>query len=337
MNMIAHGLIMSGLLMSSYCNAMRISSGEPTRYISKGHARIAIVGAGCVGSTTAYAILLKNIASEILLVDVNEQRCCGEVLDLSDAIPTSSTARIIQSNLKEAAMADIIIITAGARRKPGQSRLDLIKINKDIVTYIINQMVPINPKAVIIMVSNPVDLMTYWAQRLAQLPTSQVFGSGTYLDTLRLRGMLSERFGIAQQSIQAYILGEHGDSQFAVWSSANIAGIPVKDFPLFNREQMDAIALSAKQKGQEIISLKDATFYGIAVCVAQMCESIIFNQKRVIPVSCYIEEYDIYLGMPAVIGENGIEQILSVPLDSIEQEKLACSIQTIKKTIKECN
>lgn len=336
MNRTLKEIVFCVLITAGCLNAMRMSQFDQTRYISKGHARIAIVGAGCVGSTTAYAILLRNIASEILLVDVNAQRCRGEVLDLSDAIPASSTARIIQGSFKDAALADIIVITAGARRKPGQSRLDLIKTNQSIITSIINQMVPINPKAVIIMVSNPVDLMTYWAQKVSGLPASQVFGSGTYLDTLRLRGMLAERLGVAEQSIQAFILGEHGDSQFAVWSSANVAGMPLKDFPHFDREQMDAVAKGAKQKGQEIISLKDATFYGIAVCVAQMCESIIFNQKRVMPISCYLDEYGVCIGMPAIIGENGIEQILSVPLDSIEQEKLALSVNTMSETIKQC-
>lgn len=329
------GLVMCSLIFGCM-HAMRMSSGESTRYISQGHARIAIIGAGCVGATTAYAILLKNIASDIMLVDINDQRCQGEVLDLSDAIPASSTARIIKGTFKDAALADIIIITAGARRKPGQSRLDLIKINQSIITTIINHMIPINPKAVIIMVSNPVDIMTFCAQKNSQLPANQVFGSGTYLDTLRLRGTLSEKLGISQQSIQAYILGEHGDNQFAVWSSANIAGLPLKDFPSFDREQMDALAQSARQKGNEIISLKDATYYGIGICVAHMCESIIFNQKRVIPVSCYLEEHGVCLSMPAIIGENGIEHVVQVPLDAIEQEKLLNAVHAISQVIAQC-
>lgn len=309
---------------------------QSTRYISAGHARIAVIGVGSVGATTAYCIMLRNIASEIILVDVCQERCMGEVFDMSDAIPACSTARITQGTLKDAGLADIIVITAGARRKPGQTRLELIRVNQKIVTNVINQITPINPRATIIMVSNPVDIMTMCAQRLSNLPFSQVFGSGTYLDTQRLRGFISDKIGISQQSIDAYILGEHGDSQFAVWSSAQIAGVPLKSFGCMTEAELEQLAHAARQKGEDIITLKEATFYGIAACVADICESILFNQKRVFPVSTYREEFGVCLSMPAVIGENGIDQVLAVPLNEKEKAKLDASAKRLNDVLSEC-
>ena len=335
-------ICMTGLLSAALVVVGLVAAPRParyhndTRYISSGHSRVAVIGVGSVGATTAFCIMMRNIASEIMLVDLCKERCLGEVIDMSDAIPLCSTARVTLGTLKEAGMADIIIITAGARRKPGQSRLDLIKINQKIVADIINQMVPLNPKAILIVVSNPVDIMTLYAQKLANLPLQQIFGSGTYLDTQRLRGYISEKLGISQQSIEAYILGEHGDSQFAVWSSAQIAGVPLKNFEGMTAEELDLLAQAAKQKGQDIITLKDATFYGIASCLADICESIIFNQKRVFPVSIYSEELGVCLSMPAVIGENGIEQILAVPLNEQEKAKLANSAKKLNDVLAEC-
>jgi L-lactate dehydrogenase len=313
----------------------KVVTYESTRYISSGHARIAVIGVGAVGATTAYSIMMRNIASEIILVDVCQERCMGEVFDMSDAIPASSTSHITLGSLKEAGRADIIVITAGVRRKPGQTRLDLIQVNHKIIASVIEGMMPINPRAVIIVVSNPVDIMTLCAQWLANLPLNNVFGSGTYLDTQRLRGFISDKLGISPQSIDAYILGEHGDTQFAVWSSAQIAGVPLKNFEGMTAQELDRLAQAAKQKGQDIITLKDATFYGIAACVADMCESIIFNQKRVFPVSTYNEKYGVCLSLPAVIGENGIEHILSVPLNELESAKLANSAKRLNDVLAE--
>ncbi len=327
---------MSLIVFVEHAVSRKASCHESCRYINSGHARIAVIGVGAVGATTAFCIMMRNITSELILVDVSQERTMGQVYDLSDAIPACSTSRVTVGTFKDASLADIIIITAGAGRKPGQSRLELININQKIIADIINQMVPINPKAVIIMISNPVDIMTLCAQKLANLPLNQVFGSGTYLDTQRLRGLISEKLGISQHSIDAYILGEHGDSQFAVWSSAQIAGTPLKDFCGMCPEELDRLAYAAKQKGLDIITLKTATCYGIASCVADLCESILFNQKRVFPISCFHEELGVCLSMPAVIGENGIEQVLSVPLDEKEKAKLENSAKQLRDVLAEC-
>ena len=195
------------------------------------HAKIAIIGAGAVGSATAYAIMWKNIAAEIILVDLDKKRCRGEILDLSDAIPFSCTSCLSQGTPADAGQADIIIIAAGARRKPGQTREELLDINWKVVSSVIESMKPINKQAILIMVTNPVDIMAYCAQQCSGLPKEQVFGSGTLLDTQRLRGIISKRIGVAEQSIQAFVLGAHGQVQFAAWSCASIAGIPIHNYP----------------------------------------------------------------------------------------------------------
>ncbi len=291
--------------------------------------KISIIGAGSVGSTIAYALLLKNIAAEIMLVDVDEIRCRGEILDLSDALPFCGPSLIHAGSTKNVQESEIIIIAAGKRQQPGQERIVLLKENKKIIESIMRSIQPLRKDAIIIVVTNPVDLITRYAQELSNLPTSQVFGSGTFLDTQRLRGALSRKINIAEQSIHAYILGEHGDTQFPVWSCARVAGIPLSDFGITQKE-LDRIAQETKNKAYEIISCKGASYYGIATCVAALCRTIIFDQKRVTPVSCYIKEFDVSLSMPVVLGAKGIEQILTIPLNNKEKKQLNLSIKALK-------
>lgn len=309
------------------------STASDNRYIRQGHARVAVVGAGAVGTTAAYAIALRNIASEIMLISRTESHCLGEVLDLSDALPGITTAVFKHGVYKDAVLADIVILTVGGRRQPGQSRLDLIADNKTIMAEVLEQMGELNPSAIVIVVSNPVDIMTDFVRQHVNLPPSQVFGSGTMLDTARLRVALAERLHIAEQSIAAYIIGEHGDSQVAVWSSANVAGAPLSAFSTLDHAEFDQLASAARAKGQKIIELKKATFYGIGVCVAELCEAIIFNKKRVFPLSCFIEELGLCISMPAVLGERGVEQILQVPLDTQEHDQFKKSVDVLKATI----
>lgn len=314
-------------------NADQKASNAAVRYISKGHAIIAIVGTGSVGATIAYALLLKNMGAEIILVDRTEKRCYGEVLDLSDAIPFSYLSKIRQGTLKEAGQADIIIMTAGARRQPDQSRLELIKMNAKIVSSFVQGMLPLNQRAIMIVVSNPVDVMTYVAQKVSGLAPKQVLGSGTLLDTQRLCGEVAQKLGISEQSVQAYIVGEHGDSQCAAWSSARVASIPITCFKSMTADELARIAASARDKGAEIIALKGATCYGIGACVASICESIIFNQKRIMPISCFQPEFGLYVSTPAVVGENGVEQILMLPLNESEQKQFMKSVTMLQEIV----
>ena len=299
------------------------------------HAKIAIIGAGAVGATTAYAIMWKNIAAEIILVDTDLERCKGEVLDLSDTVPFSCTSCLRQGTPVDASQADIIVIAAGARQQPGQKRVELLNLNWDIVTSIIQSLRPINKNAIIIMVTNPVDCMTCCAQQVCELPKEQIIGSGTYLDTQRLTGLLSRQMLVAQLSIDAFVLGEHGDNQFAAWSCANIAGIPLRKYPGITAEILNNIGTNTKNRVYEIIECKHATYFGVAACVADMCESIIFNQRRIFPVSCYVHEFDVCLNVPVVLGERGIQSRIPLYLDDHEQKLLQQAAGSIKRLLQE--
>ena len=292
--------------------------------------KIAIIGAGRVGTTTAYALMLKNIASEILLVDVDPIRCNGEILDLTDAIPFSTTSIIKEATLQEAAQADIILITAGKAQKPGQSRLDLVKTNIDVINNIVAGLTPIHKNALIIVISNPLDILTYHLQSKNILPKNQVFGSGTFLDTIRLQKAIAEKLHVPISSINTYVLGEHGDTQFPTWSLSSCNGKPLT--ALLSHEECNKIADQTKKKAYDIIACKGATFYGIATCIAIICDSIVYNKKLVIPVSCYQQEFDIYLSMPCVISATGIKEY-PVALNELEQELLKKSALSIKSAM----
>lgn len=294
--------------------------------------KIAIIGAGSVGTTTAYALILQNTAAEIILVDANEIRCRGEILDLSDALPFSETTLVHAGTMADAAQADIIIIAAGARQKPGQSRIELLTTNKNVITSIIAQLKPITPHAIIIMVSNPLDILTLHAQELAGLPRNQIFGTGTFLDSHRLRELIAQKINVAEKSVHAYILGEHGDTQFPAWSLAHVDGVPLAQFPQLTLPILETLATQARDKAYEIISCKDATFFGIATCVAKICHAILFDQKLVLPLSTYQEKYGICLSMPAVLGKNGIEKQLEIILPEEERARLDLSALALKKT-----
>lgn len=299
------------------------------------HAKIAIIGAGAVGATTAYAIMWKNIAAEIILIDTDQKRCLGEVLDLSDTVPFSCTSCLRQGNPVDASQADIIVISAGSRQQPGQKRADLVNMNWNIVTSIINSLKPINKNSIIIMVTNPVDCMTCCAQQISGLPVEQVMGSGTYLDTQRLTGLLSRQIQVAQQSIDAFVLGEHGDNQFAAWSCSHIAGIPIKQYPGISEEILAKIETATKNRVYEIIECKHATYFGVAACVADMCESIIFNQRRIFPLSSYVQEFDVCLNVPIVLGEKGIQSRIPLYLNDSEQKLLKRAAENIKTLLHE--
>jgi len=279
-------------------------------------------------------LMLNNIAGELLLIDIKGELCKGEIYDLSDGLPFSSTSVVQVGTLKDAAQADIIIIAAGARQKIGEKRVDLLKTNYAMVQQIVTDMKPIQPNAIIIMVTNPLDPLTLCAQKASGLDRAQVFGTGTFLDTQRLRGILSKKLNIAQQSIHAYVLGEHGDTQFAAWSIATIAGIPIVEFPKITESDLEKITQKTKKRAYEIIEAKGSTYFGIATCVMAICENIIYDTKRVLPLSVYTETFKVCLSMPAVLGESGIEQILPPPLSAQEQlqlEKSAEYLQTLAK------
>lgn len=299
------------------------------------HSRIAVIGTGAVGSTTVYALMLRNVAAEIIAIDANEIRCKGEILDLEDVLPLSRTSKITACCFDEARTADIIIITAGAAQKPGQSRRELFDANYTILESVFKKLGTPSPNTIIIIVTNPVDVMTYFAQKWSGLPRTQVFGTGTFLDTQRVRVAVGQAVGVAHESVHAYVIGEHGDAQCIPWSIATIGGTPLETHPQMTSALREEILQKTRQKAYEIIACKGATYYGIAACVAELCQNILFNTRRVVSVSHYLPEYNLCMSMPAVLGEKGVEKTESLLLNNQEQaclEKAAKELQVLLKT-----
>jgi L-lactate dehydrogenase len=298
--------------------------------------KIAVIGTGAVGATTAYTLMLKNLASEVILIDVNEAKEEGEVLDIGDGLCFAETGCVIGANFKDAAQADIIILTAGAAQKPGETRLDLVNKNKAICRSVFKEIGKIKPTAIIIVVANPVDIVTYLAQELSGLPPDQVFGTGTGLDTARLKTAIGKQLGVSPQNVDGFVMGEHGDSEFVPWSAVNIGGVNAQD--LFTTKQREQIAASVRTEVYEIINRKGATFYGIAAVTADIVEAVLFNQHKVMPASTRLENYQgvsgVCLGVPAVIGRNGVEKVWPVKLSSAEKKQFQKSAQTIKQFLR---
>lgn len=294
--------------------------------------KLAVIGAGSVGSSIAYAAVLKRIASQVIMVDIDFPRCEAQVLDISDCAFMSET-KIKVGTFQDAGMADIIVITAGAKQRVGESRVELIDRNYKILESCITSMKPFNPNAVLLLVSNPVDVLTFFAQKLSGLPPHQVIGSGTFLDSARLRSSLSDILGISETAIHANVLGEHGDSQFVAWSAATVGNTPLLSMPELKTIDKEKLAQEVKNKAYKIIEAKGATHYGIGGCAASICESILRNTCQVRPVSHFIPEYGVCLSLPAVIGCKGIIKTMNMPLSTEEKSKLTASAKNLKEII----
>lgn len=294
---------------------------------------IAVVGAGVVGSTTAYTLIMHNLASHILLVDVNDSKCRGEVLDLSDVLSFSSTATIETGSLSQAGQADIAIIAAGIAQKPGQTRAELLEENHRIIRTVIEGMKPLRKDLIIIVVTNPVDVLTSVAQQASGLPHQQVFGSGTMLDTQRLRHMIGSACAVAEESVHVHVLGEHADSQVVAWSSACIAGTPLLEMKGITADMLESWAKQTRAKAYEIIACKGSTAFGVAACVAAYCTNILFDTHRITTVSTYVERYGLYMSCPATLTAQGVGARFLPPLSPIEKDALDRSAQVIKDAL----
>jgi L-lactate dehydrogenase len=295
--------------------------------------KIAVVGAGAVGSTVAYTLMVKSLASEIVLIDINEEKVQGEVLDIGDGLSFSKTQTIKMGNYKDATDADIIILTAGVAQKPGETRLDLVVKNKSIITSIFQEIGQIKPTSIIVVVSNPVDIIAYLAQEISGLPHNQVFGTGMGLDTARLRANLAKHFNIENEQIEGFVMGEHGDSEFVAWSTVSVGGKMIKD--MLSPEEMNNIEDTVKKEAYEIINKKGATYYGIAMVVADIVEALLFDQNKIIPVSYRLDNWngvsDVCIGAPAIIGGAGVIGSWKIELTSEEKEKFQKSAAIIKQ------
>ena len=304
--------------------------------------KAAIVGCGFVGSASAFALMESGLFSEIVLIDHNKEKAEGEALDISHGLPFAKPMQIYAGDYADISDAAIIVVTAGAGQKPGETRLDLVKKNVSIFGKIIPEFKKRDFNGILLVVANPVDILTYTAVKLSGLPENRVFGSGTVLDTARLKYILGEHLGVDSRSVHAFILGEHGDSEIAAWSSANVSGVPLHDFCEMrghhnHRKAMHDIAESVKNSAYEIIEKKKATYYGIAMSVRRICEAIILDQKSVLPVS-HIQHGafgidGVSISIPAIVGKNGIEADVPISLNDEEKSALLKSANALKSII----
>ena len=305
--------------------------------------KIVVIGAGNVGETICYTLMLKAQVGEIVLVDLNEDRAKGAALDISHGTAYYSQVRVRQGGYEECADAKIIIVTAGVPRKPGQTRLELAKVNTGVARSIAKNIMKYAKNPLIIVVSNPVDVNTYLIQKETGLPKERVIGTGTSLDTARFRYLLGERVKVDIRDIQGYILGEHGDTQVPIWSSANVAGEPIDHFlPAEEKEKekvKEQIANKAKTGGADVISLKGATFDGIAMSTFRIVESILKNQNTVLPVAHVLgKEYGESLegsciSIPCVVNEEGISKTIKITMTDEEKRQVEHSAEVLKAFI----
>ena len=313
--------------------------------------KVTIIGTGSVGASICYAMSLKGTASEIVLIDINEKKAEGEALDIRQGMPYSPQNKIYAGTYEDAVGSDVVVITSGIPRKAGMSRLDLAQVNVDIMKSIGPQIVKYAPDAVYIIVSNPVDVLTYVFRKITGLPEERVIGTGTLLDTARLRTSLAFNYNISMKNVHAYVFGEHGDSQFVPWSISNISSIPVKEYSkrivgkTNVREEnvdFDAMAEFVKKSGGWIIERKGATFYGIAACVTHIVGCIFSGVEIALTVSTLQHgEYkgvdDVCLSTLALIGRHGVCGKLAVPLTEEEEAKLRNSAEKLKEVINSVN
>lgn len=306
--------------------------------------KVAIVGCGFVGSATAFCLMQSGLFSEMVLIDADHDKAEGEALDIAHGIPFIGHVDIYAGTYDDIVDAAIVIITAGANQKPDETRLDLVHKNVGIFKSIIPEIANRNYQGIVLVVSNPVDILTYVTCKLSNMPEDRVIGSGTVLDTARLKYKLGEHLDVDSKSVHAFIIGEHGDSEIAAWSSANVSGVPLNDFcelrgHFQHEESMERIAEEVKNCAYEIIAKKRATYYGIAMSVRRICEAIVRNERSILPISRMIHgEYGIegiVLSMPAVLGEEGVQTRVSIALNEDEQKKLKQSADTLASVIKE--
>ena len=304
--------------------------------------KLAVIGCGFVGSASAFALMQSGLFSEMVLIDANRARAEGEALDISHGLPFAKPMKIYAGDYPDLADASLIVVTAGAGQKPGETRLDLVKKNVSIFRSIIPSITQYNKEAILLIVANPVDILTYAAAKLSGFPENRVFGTGTVLDTARLKYLLGEHLQVDSRAVHAFILGEHGDSEIVAWSSANVSGLPLHNFcemrGYFDHDAaMETLAAGVKNSAYEIIEKKGATYYGIAMSVRRVCEAIVRDEKSILPVSSVQHGsygiQDVALSLPAVVGKDGVETIVPIALSQEEIAALQASAQTLKDVL----
>ena len=307
-----------------------------------GRPKIVIVGAGFVGTTFAYSLLIRGLASQIVIVDINKDRAEGEAMDLNHGLPFAYPTKIWAGDYPDCKDADIIVIAVDKGQKIEQSRLELAEGNFQVLKQIVPEIARQNKDCILLVVTNPLDVMTYAALKLSGFPKSRVIGSGTVLDTARLRYLLGEYLQVDPRNVHAYIIGEHGDSEVPVWSLANVAGIRLKDYcPIckvpYNMEDFNKLFLKVRNAGYEIMKRKGRTFYAVALGMTKIVESILRNENAILTASCLLEDYhgvgDICLSVPVVLNRNGIKEIIKLPLSENEISDFQKSATIIKNVV----
>lgn len=304
--------------------------------------KVAIIGCGFVGSSSAFALMQSGIFSEMVLIDVDRNRAEGEALDISHGVPFASPMKIYAGDYSDLGDAAMVVVTAGAAQKPGETRLDLVNKNVAIFKSIIPQIRESGFSGVLLIVSNPVDVLTYAAVQMSGLPEAKVIGSGTVLDTARLRYMLGEHVDVDPRDVHAYVMGEHGDSELVAWSSATVAGVPLSEFCELHghyqhREAEARIAEDVKNSAYTIIEKKHATYYGVAMAVRRICTAVMRDEDCVLPVSSLmVGEYglsDLCISMPTIVGRNGVVARVPVSINDDEEKELQKSADALKAII----
>lgn len=305
--------------------------------------KVTIIGTGFVGSTTAYTLMLSGLISELVLIDVNKYKAEGEVMDLNHGMAFVSPVKIYLGDYSDCAGSDIIIISAGASQKPGETRIDLVHKNTAIFKNIISEIIKYNTDCILLVVTNPVDILTYVTYKISGFSKQKVIGSGTVLDTARFKYLLGEHTNVDARDVHAYIIGEHGDTEVPTWSLANIAGISMDDYcakckrcdnATFTR---DEIYQNVKNAAYDIIDRKGSTYYAVALAIRRIVEAIVRDENSVLTVSSYLEgEYGlsgVCLSLPSIVNKNGMQEVLDIPLSDDEYSNLRKSGETLKKVI----
>ena len=303
--------------------------------------KVVIVGVGMVGMSYAYALLNQNICDELVLIDIDKERAKGEAADLSHGLPFApSSMKIYSGDYDDCSDADLTVICAGAAQEEGESRRDLLRRNYEILKTIVNPIVSSGFNGVFLVASNPVDVITQMVYNLSGFPSGRVIGSGTTLDSARLRHMMSDYFKVNPRNVHAYVIGEHGDSEFVAWSNAAISVNSLSDITSNNpriKEDMEKIAVDVKESAYEIIKAKRATYYGIGMVLARLTRAILFDENSIFTVSTYLKgEYGrkgIYLGLPSVVNRNGVREVLEMKLSDEEKEKFEICCNVIEEML----
>jgi L-lactate dehydrogenase len=304
--------------------------------------KCAIIGAGFVGATSAFALMDGGLFSEIVLIDINPKRAEGEAMDLNHGMPFAKPVRIWAGTYDDVTNAGLVIIAAGANQKPGETRIDLAGKNIEVFRGIVDEIVKRNRDCLLLVVTNPVDVLTYAALKFSGFPPERVMGSGTVLDTARLKYLLGEHFEVDNRNIHAYIIGEHGDTELAAWSSATVAGMPVQQFcascgKCTSRQNIDFIFQEVKNSAYKIIEGKGATYYAVALAVRRIAEAVVRNENSVLTVSSLMSgQYgldDVCIGLPELVGAGGVSRLPDMQLSEEEMKKLHESADALKKII----